>query len=510
MRAKLTVNLSLLLLSATAFWANAQDAGISGGSLGGAPGVSPASYQDSSGGVIGGRAGHPRIQPPRPGMRRVPGVEALPAPGGRPMAPGALGQFAFDAPLVPESEGPPDGLTLDQAIDQLVRGSLSLQAKHLDIPQARADELTASLRTNPFVFGDGQLVPYGRYSTQNNPGGPTQYDVNITYPVDWSRKRIARMDVAAQARRGVEAQFQDAVRLELDNLYTTYVDVLAARETMRFAEASMAAIDHALEMQEKRPDKSAEDELQADHIEIQRDAVELGKLDAEASLASAKRTLAMILNLPLATSQHIDLRSSLRDSAPEPPAVDELFTSALVARPDLAAFRLGVCRAIADVRLARANRFSDVYVLYQPFTYQDNGPFNLPSSRSWAVGATVTAPIFDRNQGNIRRAQVNVDQSRLEMQVVERRVLAEVEGARQEYEVSREMVDRIENRLLPAARHVRDHSLKLAHESGGDVNSYLIAQRDYQDLVRQYRDALVRHRRAMLKLNTAVGMRVLP
>ena len=147
---------------------------------------------------------------------------------------------------------------------------------------------------------------------------------------------------------------------------------------------------------------------------------------------------------------------------------------------------------------------------YISLSHAGQRAFNLPSSRSWAVGATVTAPIFDRNQGNIRRAQVNIEQSRLEMQVIERRVLAEVEGARQEYEVTRAMVERIEQHLLPAARHVRDHSLKLSQEAGGDVNSYLIAQRDYQDLVRQYRDALVRHRRAMLKLNTAVGLRVLP
>ena len=92
---------------------------------------------------------------------------------------------------------------------------------------------------------------------------------------------------------------------------------------------------------------------------------------------------------------------------------------------------------MADVRLAKANRISDVFVLYQPYTYQDNAPFNLPSSRSWALGATVTAPIYDRNQGNIRRANVNVEQSRLEMQSVERRMVAEVEDARDEYEVSR-------------------------------------------------------------------------
>jgi outer membrane protein, heavy metal efflux system len=481
--------------------------------LGGIPPMaSGASYQDSQGGIIGGRAGHPRIQPSRPGARHRPGAETLPIPRGRQPSAGAgpLAPFAFDVPIGPEEEGPADGLTLDQAIGHLTRGSLSLRAKSLEIPQARADELTASLRTNPFFFADGQLIPYRRYSTTNNPGGPTQYDINITYPFDFSGKRVARMEVAAQARRVVEAQYQDAVRLELDNLYSVYVDVLAARETLRFAEAGVAAIEQAMATQEKKHDQSEDGQLQADHIEIHRDAIELAMMDASANLLSSKRALVTALSLPRETAEAIDLRGSLRDRAPVAPDVEELVRMAVAARPDLASFRLNVCRAMADVRLAKANRFSDVFVLYQPFTYQDNSPFNLPSSQSWALGATVTAPIYDRNQGNIRRANFNVDQSRLEMQVVERRVLSEVDDARAEYEVSRAMVDRIEKHLLPAARHVRDHSLKASEQADGDVYAYLIAQRDYQDMVRQYRDALVRHRRAMLKLNTVVGLRILP
>ena len=34
--------------------------------------------------------------------------------------------------------------------------------------------------------------------------------------------------------------------------------------------------------------------------------------------------------------------------------------------------------------------------------------------------------------------------------------------------------------------------------------------RDYNDTVKQYLDTAVRHRRSMLALNTAVGLRVLP
>ena len=49
--------------------------------------------------------------------------------------------------------------------------NLDLRAKFLEIPQARADVLTASLRANPIFYADSQLVPYGTNSVQK-PDGP--------------------------------------------------------------------------------------------------------------------------------------------------------------------------------------------------------------------------------------------------------------------------------------------------------------------------------------------------
>jgi cobalt-zinc-cadmium efflux system outer membrane protein len=478
------------------------------------PGDSGSGFGVQPGGssILGGRPGRTRpiVPSPRTNSRPPPLISPQAPKRGQPAEELPLGPMSLDVPIAPSDDGPPDGLTLDAAVDLLNRSSLTLKARQLDIPQARADELTASLRANPFVYGGAQLLPYKRYSLQSNPGGPAQYDINVTYPVDLSRKREARIASAFQARRTVEAQFQDAVRQEVDSLYTAYVDVLAARETLRFSQASLAAIDQAVASQGKTDDKSDEAQLQRDHVDVHRDSVELGILDAQANLQQSRRALATLLNIPREYADRVELRGSLRDAQNNVAETDDLIAMALVARPDLNAYRMSLCRAMADVRLAKANRLSDIYVLYEPYTYQDNGPFGFPGAKSWAVGATVPLPVYDRNQGNIRKASFNVEQSKLEVEAVERRVAAEVDDARAEYVISRELVTRIERHLLPAARRVRDDSLKLSEKAGGDIYAYLIAQRDYQDLVRQYRDALVRHRRSMLKLNSVVGMRILP
>ncbi len=125
-------------------------------------------------------------------------------------------------------------MTLDTAIERLVKSNINLLALKYEIPMADADILSASLRNNPIFYADSQLVPYGHFSNQR-PGGQTQYDVNITQPIDVWRKRKARMIVAQRAKKVTEAQFQDAVRQSIDNLYTAYVDVVAAKLTLRFS-----------------------------------------------------------------------------------------------------------------------------------------------------------------------------------------------------------------------------------------------------------------------------------
>ena len=67
-------------------------------------------------------------------------------------------------PDIADSEGPPDGMTLDAAIETMLRENLTLRGQYMEIPQAQADILTASLRSNPVFYADGQLVPYGQFS----------------------------------------------------------------------------------------------------------------------------------------------------------------------------------------------------------------------------------------------------------------------------------------------------------------------------------------------------------
>jgi cobalt-zinc-cadmium efflux system outer membrane protein len=218
----------------------------------------------------------------------------------------------------------------------------------------------------------------------------------------------------------------------------------------------------------------------------------------------------LLLNLPGAEADAIQVRARLRDLHELPVPSEELVQTALATRPDLNAYRLGLQRAQADVVLARANRYSDVYLLLQPYTFQDNRYQGLKSAYSYAVGVTVSLPVYNRNQGNILRSKLNVEQSGVELAGQERQVSYDVEEAVREFELSRDTVVELEKEVVPASRRVRDTAFR--RWQGGETSAidYIEAQKDYNEVVRRFRDALVRHRRSMLDLNTAVAVRILP
>jgi len=476
------------------------------------PGANSPMESPNQGGIIGGRAGSLRPRVPLNVRPRGPGQispQLEPSPARGVVSPAELTDNSWSVLFEIEDEGPANGLTLDQAMDQLVRASIALRAKSLDISQADADVLTAGLHANPVVYFDGQLIPYKAFNSANNPGGPTEYDLNVAYPLDFSGKRNSRIEVANAAKRVVEALYQDSVRLEIDRLGNAYVDALAARLAVRTTRAGLAHIDEVIARAAEQQKDPRMDSLRH-RLKLQRQTTVLALIEAEASWKNSKRILAMILNLPPEDVPLLELRGAIEDRVVSSPPLQELSTSALANRPDLASYRLGLQRAQADVRLSKANRLPDVFALYQPFTYQDLSPFGFHGSRSWAAGATITVPLFDRNQGNIRRAGLNVDQTQLELRGIERRVRSDVEGAYDDYQATRRALQEIERELLPEAEKARGERLKDFREGRLDPADYLTAQRDLDDLARQYRDLLIRHRRSMLTINTAVGIRIFP
>lgn len=487
--------------------------------LGEAPGAGGGSTLNNPGtaGILGSRPGPTTphgipisLSNPNSGFKPTQDQQSPNAPTPEPIGPASIPAFgSLDLPAGEEDLGPKTGMTLDAAIDRLLRDSPDLKAKFLEIPMARADVLQASLRANPIFYQDAQLMPYGQYSKLNL-GGPPQYDTNVSIPLDVTRKRKARTLVAERALSVMEASYQDAVRLKIDDLYTVYLQVLDDRQTVRYTTQSYKRLSELADRTKKLFESKTINRSDYNSVILQQRTARIALRDAEAAYLKSRQGLAAILNLPKGSAGGLELRGSVFDPAPPPPPVDVLIRQALNDRPDLIAYRLGLKRAAADIVLAKANRMSDVYVLAQPYTFQNNQPFGLKSATAWALGVTVPLPLFNRNQGSIVRARVNLDQTRFQLANIQRQIIAQVETAYTEYEVTRREVEDIAKEVLTLALENREVARRLYLVGETSVITYINTELSYSTAVKQYLDTAVRHRRSMLDLNTAVGRRIMP
>jgi cobalt-zinc-cadmium efflux system outer membrane protein len=204
------------------------------------------------------------------------------------------------------------------------------------------------------------------------------------------------------------------------------------------------------------------------------------------------------------------VRGRLAESEPVDLSVEVLCGIALESRPDLLARRLGVMRALADSRLALADRFGEAYILYQPYTFQELAANGTKSATSWAFGLTMPIPVYNRNQGGVIRSRITAEQSTAEVEALRRRIMNEVRDAEQYYRQSKLELEKIVSEQLATARQMRDDAERLFVRGALTALEADAIRKDYNQVVRRYRDTLVRHRRSMLSLNTAVGRRCLP
>ena len=269
----------------------------------------------------------------------------------------------------------------------------------------------------------------------------------------------------------MEAQYQNEVRLAIQNLYIAYVDVLAARETVRYLQTSIKGLDEVLRAYEglytgKTP--RVPTSTRRGRIVKSRSS---GLLDAEEAVRQRKVVLGELLSLPPTrpSDSSCGARSatSRRRCLPSPSWSSSPLTVGLTWRP----IAWGSRRRKPMSGFSGPTASRTLICSIQPYTYQNNAPYGKQSGTSWALGITVPLPVYNRNQGNIERAKINVYQSEVQLAYQEQRVETEVRQAIKEYQVSGQIAERIRDQVLPDLEQAYRDRLRLFQE--GEITKFV-------------------------------------
>jgi cobalt-zinc-cadmium efflux system outer membrane protein len=397
------------------------------------------------------------------------------------------------------------------AID-LVRRALAtyadLTASRLEVARARGRLRQAGLIPNPVVDIEQTT---GRWTGSAE---EKEQSIGLLVPVELGGKRARRIDLGRADLAAAEAEVEDRERRLTAEVRTAFSDALAAlrelgitselnridRQTAQFVLARVTEGDAApLELSLLRAD--------ADRLRSRRALIE-GRLQA------AVLKLKNLAGIP--ASDELRFREELEAIVlPDPPSLEEALETALRARPDLRLARLNEQVSEAGMRLARAQVFPDVTLSVRYSTNTtvfDQTPVGVLRDRDKVLsfGASISIPIFNRNQGATMEAQAAIAQARARREFLESLVRAEVASAHSRYQAARDAVTIFEPGVIERSeQNIR--AVRGAYEIGAfRITDLLTEQRRLVDFQREYTDALAERYRALADLQAAMGTPVNP
>jgi len=298
---------------------------------------------------------------------------------------------------------PASGLSLDEAIARAVAHEPTLRAARAMIDVARGMREQAALRRNLSVSAEFRDEPSG---TDN------QSMFSVEWPLDLFR-RDGRVAVADREVTAVELSVADRERLLVADVRARYGEALVAVRDLALLDELVEATSRQHDLLRARVDEGASPPLERDLVNV-----ELRRTNADRSLQLGRVERAMYelkRILGAAPDDGLRLRDTLED-------VVRRDYAATLASPDSgqrADVREAAVRvAVADARIGLAEREGRFDVsLFAGYSRMDSAfpqlglsPLGAPEPIRGVFhyitgGATVTLPLFNRNQGEVAAAR---------------------------------------------------------------------------------------------------------
>ena len=409
----------------------------------------------------------------------------------------------------PPAPLPPSGLTLDEAINLCLTSDPKIRAGLEAVNQARGDAWTASLRPNPELNVAGGLLPLSRPFTPEQPGGPSELDVGVSYPIDWFLfgKRAAAMASATMGIRASECEYADLVRQRVTETALAFYDVLEARASLELARQDVENLERVEAVTRKAVENGGRPQVELSRVRLELLTRRRVLRDAESALVTAKAKLRALLGGANADPA-FDVAGTLDSPlTAEPLGVEESYAAAVENRPDVLALRRKVAKAQADTVVERRNAFPEVKSDFG-IVHQYQQPIGTTDVTTWGTGLTMTVPLFNRNQGNRAKAASVVSQSNHELRLGLVELRAEIEQVVQAFRTAQQNAASVAQEELRLAGQVRD-SIGKAYEAGGrPLIDVLDAQRNFRETYRIYITSRAEYWRSLYRYNSAIGKQV--
>jgi outer membrane protein, heavy metal efflux system len=397
-------------------------------------------------------------------------------------------------------------LTWEQVRLRFEQNNPKLLADKLSIDESRAQEITAFLRPNPTftLSADGTQISFNKGVWR--PFAGTFESPSISYLHERRHKRELRLESAKKGTLIAESSHADLERTMLFNLRGAFVSALQAKAVLQLAKDNLVYYDHVLEISRTRFDAGDIAQIDLDRLELQRVQYESDLQAAEESLENAKIQLLTLLNDRTRIDQ-FDVSGPFDFNDQLMPR-DEFRKIALDTRPDLKAAVEAIDKAQTDHKLAIANGSTDpTFGAWYTHNSSTNNPFGINT-----LGVSVNIPlrIFDRNQGEKLRTQLDITRNERLRDAAEATVLSDVDSGYATLESDLILLRPYKAKYLQQSVRVRDTIFFSYQHGGASLLDFLNVQAEYRTVQLAYVNLVGSYLSAASQLNLAVGREVIP
>jgi cobalt-zinc-cadmium efflux system outer membrane protein len=408
------------------------------------------------------------------------------------------------ATLAPMAEGE-TALTWQQVRERFESTNPALKASRANVDEMKASEITAFLRPNPdlTITADGLQVAPNQGVWRPLSGIVTTTGVSYLHERD--HKRELRRDAAQENTAVAESNLDDQKRSLLFNLRAAFVQVLQAKAVLANAKENLAYWDRELKINEDRLSAGDMALVDMNRLILQRAQFEADLENATVNLRTSKIQLLTLMN-DRAPIETFDVTGDY-DFSEQLLSQQEFRSMALVARPDLKAAMQSVQLAKTNHQLAVANGSTDpTYSLW----FSQNPSFSNPFAQQ-TIGGSVSIPlrIFDRNQGEKLRTQIDITRNEQLEKSAEATVFSDVDSVYWTLIQAIDLLKPYKTKYLPLAEDNRNR-ISIAFRNGGSsLLDYLDAEKAYRDTRLAYLNLIGSYLTAGAQMNMAVGREVI-
>ncbi|WP_246228564.1 TolC family protein [Paraflavitalea devenefica] len=297
-------------------------------------------------------------------------------------------------------------ITLQEAEQQFLQNNLSLLAAKYDMSIAQAQIIQAKLYNNPTLSVNGNIYNPDQHKVFDISNKTGQYDIQLQQLIILAGKRNKQIKLTTTNASIAEYNFYDLLRTLRFSLRSNYYGMLHLQQ-------SRSA--YALQINTLQQLSNAYGELQAKGVVTLKDAVRIKSLlytlqAEQANLQNQLNDLEAALQLLLRDNKHYyqptDTAGTTENLQAYP--LQALVDSAYHNRYDLKVADAQTVYSQQNYQLQKALRTPDVTLGAE---FDKRGSF---VTNATFLSAAIDLPFFNRNQGNIKAAKTQVDQSKVQ------------------------------------------------------------------------------------------------